>query len=508
MTVVVAGGGITGLVVARELGKAGVPTLLLEASPRLGGKVATERLDGFVIERGPDSFITTRPAGVALARELGLGDELVGVREPRTVYIRRDGRLVPMPEGLGLVLPTRAWPFVRTRLFTWPEKARMGLDLVLPRLARPEDESVGSFLRRRLGPALVDRLAGPLVGGIYGTDIDELSLDAVVPQLREAERTHRSLLLAGLADGRAMRRARAAREAAAREAAAREAAAREAAARGRAGSASDSTSGDGAPGPPRPLGIFASLASGMGTLVDALEAGLRADGAVSIRTAATIRSAEPLGSGVVVRLADGSTVRAEALIVTTPGPTAARLVEPFAPSAAAAIAAIPHGSSAVVSLGYRADRLERPLVGHGVLVPPSEHLPISACTWSSEKWSGRAPDGAVLIRAFLPERGPGLTDGELVAMARAAAEPLTGARGDPESVLVSRAEDSMPRYTVGHLGRVSRAEMALGAFPAVTVAGAAYRGVGLPDCISQARAAATRVIGRLGGVEEPEAALA
>jgi protoporphyrinogen/coproporphyrinogen III oxidase len=488
VTVLVAGGGITGLAAAQELGRAGVPTLLLEAAPRLGGKVGTDVVDGFVVERGPDSFITTRPAGVALARELGLGDELVGVREPRTVYIMRDGRLVPMPEGLGLVLPTRAWPFVRTRLFSWPEKARMGLDLVLPRLAPAEDESVGRFLERRLGRALVDRLAGPLVGGIYGTDIDELSLDAVVPQLREAEARHRSLLLAGLADGRAMRRARAAREAAARE-------------------VQPGPGSGAAPVAPRPLGIFASLARGMGSLVDAIEAGLRADASVSVRLGVALRSLEPLGAGVVAHLSDGTTVRADAAILATPGPATAALVEPFAATAARAIATVPHGSSTVVSLGYRVDRLERPLAGHGVLVPPSERLAISACTWSSEKWAGRAPDGAVLVRAFLPELGPGLADAELVAMARAAAEPTIGAHGDPELVRVSRAEASMPRYTVGHLDRVARAEAELAAIPAVHLAGAAYHGVGLPDCIAQGRGAAARVVARLGG-QETSAALA
>jgi protoporphyrinogen/coproporphyrinogen III oxidase len=488
VTVIVAGGGITGLAASRELGRAGVPTLLLEAAPRLGGKVGTDAVDGFVVERGPDSFITTRPAGVALARELGLGDELVGVREPRTVYIMREGRLLPMPEGLGLVLPTRAWPFVRTRLFSWPEKARMGLDLVLPRLAPAEDEAVGLFLRRRLGAALVDRLAGPLVGGIYGTDIDELSLDAVVPQLREAEARHRSLLLAGLADGRAMRRARAAREAAAEEA--------------HAGSGSGA-----AAVAPRPLGIFASLARGMGSLVDAIEAGLRADASVSVRLGVALRSLEPLGTGVVAHLSDGTTVRADGAIIAVPGPAAASLVEPFAPGAARAIASVPHGSSTVVSLGYRLDRIEHPLAGHGVLVPPSERLAISACTWSSEKWAGRAPDGAVLMRAFLPELGPGLTDAELVAMARSAAEPTIGAHGDPELVRVSRAEASMPRYTVGHLERVARAEAELAMTPAVVLAGAAYRGVGIPDCISQGKGAAARAVARLRGVGV-EAALA
>ena len=205
MSVLVIGGGITGLAAARALARDGVPVTLAEAGPRLGGKIATERVDGLVLEMGPDSFLATRPAAVTLCRELGLGDELVGTRDPRAVYIRHRGELVPMPEGLGLVLPTKVMPFARTRLFSWPEKIRMTRDVVSPRMLGADDIAVGTFLRRRLGSPIVDRLAGPLVGGVYGTPIDELSLDAVVPQLRVAEREHRSLLFAGLADGRAMK---------------------------------------------------------------------------------------------------------------------------------------------------------------------------------------------------------------------------------------------------------------------------------------------------------------
>ena len=166
MSVLVVGGGITGLVAARSLALDGVPVVLAEASQRLGGKVSTEHAEGFTIEHGPDSFLATRPAGSALVRELCLGDELVGTAGTRTVYIRHRGRLVPMPEGLGLVLPTRALPFARSRLFSWPEKIRMARDVVAPRSMPADDTAVGVFLRRRLGDPLVERLAGPLVGGV------------------------------------------------------------------------------------------------------------------------------------------------------------------------------------------------------------------------------------------------------------------------------------------------------------------------------------------------------
>jgi protoporphyrinogen/coproporphyrinogen III oxidase len=467
MSVLVVGGGITGLAAALELGRAGVPTLLVEASDRLGGKVGTEHVDGLTIEQGPDSMLTTRPAAVALAREVGLGDELTGVSEPRTVHILRDGRQVPMPDGLGLVLPTKVRPFVGTRLFSWPEKARMALDLVMPRVASADDESVGAFLRRRLGPALVDRLAGPLVGGIYGTAIDELSLDAVVPTLRAAERAHRSLLLAGLADGRRMRAVAA-----------------------------------GGMGPPRAVGVFASFRGGLGDLVDATARAASATGSVSISVGTRVISLEPAGTGVRARLSDGRVLTVDAAIITTPGPVAAALVSAFAPRAAAAIATIPHASSTVVTFAYAVEAFSVPPVGHGLLIPASEGLPISALTWSSNKWAGRASAGTVLVRVFLPgEPTGGRAPDGLIAMARAAVERLAPVRRAPELARVSSYEGSMPRYTVGHLGRVDLVERELAAHPSVVLAGAPYHGIGLPDCVAGARVAAAAVLDRLGVAE-------
>jgi oxygen-dependent protoporphyrinogen oxidase len=473
--VLVVGGGISGLVAARALAREGVAVTLVEASPRLGGKVATERVDGFVVERGPDSFLASRPAAVTLARELGLGDQLVGTKDQRAVFIRHRGRLVPMPDGLGLVLPTRAMPFARTRLFSLPEKLRMAKDLVWPRVMPDEDVAVGALLRERLGSPLVDRLAGPLVGGVYGTPIDELSLDAIIPTLRTAEREHRSLLLAGLADGRRMRAAMAAR-----------------------------------PPGSQGLGAFVSLAPGMDTLTDAL-AGSLGDLGTAVRTGLGVRTLLRAGTSIAARFTDGTLEPFDAVVLAVPAPVAATLLADEVPGASSALDEIPHGTSTLVTLAYPRERVAHRLIGHGYLVPSAEGGAISASTWTSQKWPGRAPEGTVLLRMFVRVEGSwtSLPDAELVAAARADAERTLGITGDPLLVRVARWSGSMPRYTVGHLRRVAAIDEAMTAWPSVVLAGASYRGVGLPDCVTSALAAANAVMARLRGTADlsPEAAL-
>jgi oxygen-dependent protoporphyrinogen oxidase len=470
MGVLVVGGGITGLVAARALALDGVPVVLAEGAARLGGKVATERADGLTIELGPDSFLATRPAATSLARELGLGGDLVGTAGTRTVYIRHRGRLVPMPEGLGLVLPTRALPFARTRLFSWAEKARMARDLVSLRSMPADDVAVGLYLRRRLGDPLVERLAGPLVGGVYGTPIDELSLDAVVPALRTAEREHRSLLLAGLADGRKLRAM--------------------AAERARADPAA------------KPLGAFVTLRGGLEGLVSAVASSAAAAGA-DLRTGLGVRHLARSGSTVTAGFADGSSARFDGVVIATPANAAAVLLDEPLPAAARGLDRIAHGTSVLITLAYPRRAVGDEMHGHGYLVPSSEGGPIAACTWSSEKWAGRAPADTVLLRMFVRDEGSATTlpESALIAAARADAERTLRITGDPAVIRVARYEHAMPRYTVGHLDRVAGIEAAMDAWPAVTLAGASYRGVGLPDCVAQGQAAARRIAERLGARE-------
>lgn len=447
MRALVCGGGITGLAAARALGRAGIAVTLVEAGPRLGGKIGTERIDGFVVERGPDAFLVTPPAALGLAREAGLGDEVAGPLEPHDVAVWDRDRLVRVPDGTGFGIPTRFTPFLRSPLFSPREKARAALEPLVPATASAQDESIGAFLRRRFGDAVVERLAGPLIGAVYGAAVDELSLAALMPRLREAARRHGSLVRAGLA------------------------------ARGRA----------------RPAGpALVTLARGMGSLVDAVAAQLPAEVRLGAGVAALARS----GRGYAVTLDDGTELEADVVVLATPAAQTARVLAALSPAAAAALRTLTYRGTAAVSLGYDEARLARPLAGHGFVVPDGA-LPISACTFSSAKWAGRAPAGAVLVRATVRDEALlAAPDEALAAAAHRAVARVLGVAGAPVLARVARWAGAMPRYTVGHLDRLARIEAALAGHPGIALAGAAYHGAGVPDCVAQGEAAATRLIDR------------
>lgn len=450
--ILIVGGGITGLAAAWEASSRGHRVRVVEASAQLGGKVRTEACDGLLIEQGPDSFVTYRSAVLQLVKELGLSDEVIEVRPPRVVNLRVRGRMQPLPDGMGLVLPTRLAPFARTRILSWPQKARAGLDLLLPRVLGEEDMAVGELLRRRLGPAIVSCLADPLLGGLYGTSVDELSIDAVLPSLRTSEAEHRSLMLASLAQGRA--------------------------ARGRP---------HGSP--------FRSFRRGMGSLVDALSAALAARDA-DLRAGARVTGLLVGRSGAEFELSDGTSGRCDGVVLACGARAAADLLADQAPDAALGLRSIPHRSTAVVTLGYDPAGFRRAPVGHGYLEAGPQWAPISGVTISSNKWVGRAPEGVVLLRAFVPDRvGPlaGDTDDRILGVV---AGHLAQVLGAPEPVLrrIVRWRDCMPTYVVGHRQRVMAVDRALRGVGPVRVAGSALNGVGVPDCIADGRRQAAELV--------------
>ncbi|HSQ64057.1 MAG TPA: protoporphyrinogen oxidase [Polyangiaceae bacterium] len=456
--VVIVGAGISGLTCAWSLRDSGARVTLLEASDRLGGNIRTYREQGFVMDAGPDAWIATKPEATALAKELGLDKELIGTRpEYRRVYVAHDSRLHPMPEGVVLGVPTRVWPMVTTRLFSLGGKARMGLEpFVRARdFSGDEDESVGDFVDRRLGREATERLAGPLLGGIFAGDVRRISVRAAFPQLLGLEQKHGSLV-------RAMRKNRRPAK----------------------------KNGEG------PQSMFISLRGGMSGLPDALAAAI--DGKVEVRRNARIVSVEPKDGRYAIRLEGGETLDADALVLAAPPHATARLVERLDAEASRLLGEIRCGSSAAVFLGYRREDVAHPLDATGFVVPRDGSMSIVACTFVSSKWESRAPEGHVLLRAFLGGAGRESTlevdDEALVRTAREELVTLLGKMGEPELVRVYRHVKASPQPEVGHLARMREVKERLAKFPGVYLAGNAYEGTGIPDCIKQGRAVAAATL--------------
>ncbi len=451
--VVVVGGGITGLVTAYRLRERADVTLL-EAAPRLGGNIATERRDGFLLDVGPDSWVAAKPKAAALAKELGLEGDLIGTKpDTRKVYVAYHGKLHPLPEGLVLGVPTRIGPMVTTRLFSLLGKARMGLEPMVAAkdwTGADDDEAVYDFVARRLGDEAASRLAGPLLGGIFAGDPKKLSVRAAFPQLVEMEKKHKSLI-------RAMRAAR----------------------RVSHGS--------------REKSAFLSLRSGVGSLVDRLAdaIGERA------RTSTVVRSIERRGSGFGVR-GDGLELACDHVVLAVPPRQLGPLASPLDASLGRDADEIAVTSSAVVFLAYAQDQVSHPLDATGYIVPRSEGLRASASTWVSSKWEGRAPEGHVLLRAFFGGAGyesdVDRSDDELEAIAKDEMGQLMGSfRGEPLFRRVARWKSTRAQPHVGHLARMKELHGHVRAIAGLHVAGGGYDGHAIPDCIAQADAVAESI---------------
>ena len=454
MRVAVVGGGIAGLAAARRLESAArdVDVVLVESGDVLGGKIRTERVDGFVIEAAPDSFLSRKERGVGLCEELGLGDQLIGRRleNPRS-FVRRGRDLHPLPEGLTGMIPTNLDALERSALLSDEGKTRFAAEVDVPAASGSEDESVASFVTRRFGREAYDGLVEPLMTGIYGGDGELLSLRATFPQLRVLELEHGSLLRSLQAH---------------------------------------SVTGDRPP--------FVSLRGGMDTLVAALVASLGRTRLLLGRPSQRILAR---AGGYDVELTDGETIRADGVVVATPAFVTAALLDALDADLAAAHAEIPYASSVVVTLAFSAQDVAA-RDGYGYVIPRAESRDVLACTWSSQKWEGRAPNGDVLVRIYAGRfGGRDLTldsDSELVALAREEMA-LLGVTADPALIRIQRWPLGMPQYVLGHLERLERIEGALGKQHGLAVAGAAYRGVGIPDCIRSGETAAESVVRALAG---------
>ncbi|MFQ5897752.1 MAG: protoporphyrinogen oxidase [Candidatus Methylomirabilia bacterium] len=467
--VVVVGGGIAGLASAhrlvelsRERGSA-LELALLEARERLGGTIATERSEGFLIEAGPDSFLSEKPWALALCQRLGITDRLVGTDDRfRKTFVVHGGRLHPLPDGFQLLAPTRLMPLVVSPLFSCFGKLRMGLDLILPRGGSGDDESLGSFVRRRLGCEALERVAQPLVAGIYAGDPDQLSLAATMPRFLEMEQRHRSLILA------LWKASRSAPEQA----------------KGASGAR---------------WSLFVTFAEGMEELVRVLSERLP-HGSIRLKQEALAVQRE--NGRWFVRLSDGGVIEADGVILAPPAYRSASVIRSADPALARLLEAIPYAPSATVSLAYRRSDIPHPLDGFGFVVPRSEGRPILACTFSSVKYPGRAPEGFVLLRLFvggaLNEAALQEDDEALVALCRAQLAELLGVMAPPCLSRLHRFVAAMPQYQVRHLERVAAIERRLAEHPGLRLAGSAYRGVGIADCVRAGEEAAIWTLRDLG----------
>ena len=464
---VVVGGGIAGLAAAYEFNERGVDVTLLEAGERYGGKIATTRTDdGLIIEAGADSFLSTKPAALALCARLGISSRLINSRpEDRRTFVWSRGRLRTLPEGLVLGSPARAGALLRSGLLSPAGAARMALDVVVPPRRDGAEESIGEFFTRRLGREAYDRVVEPLLAGIHAGDAAKLSLPALFPRFADMERDHGGLVRAALAARR---------------------------------------NGAAAPGPPDSGHTpFVSLAGGMAELTEALVAILSATGA-QLRAGARVVELRPEEAGWRIGLEGGETVEADAVILATPAFVTAELVRSISPPAAALLDAITHASTATVSLAYRAGDTGRAPEGYGFVVPRVEGRQLIAATWSSNKWPSRVfPGSHVIVRGYVGGVGREWvldgTDDDLVHVVRAELRILAGLEGNPVHTEVHRFPQGMPQYTVGHLDRVARIRAELASWPGLAVTGAAYGGVGIPDCIADATATAGAIAAALDG---------
>ena len=454
-SVVIVGGGISGLSAAYYLAKGGAASTILESRPRLGGVIQTEHVEGCTIEAGPDSFLSVKPAAVEMAREVGLGDEVIASNDHlRKTYVRRGGRLIPLPDGLMMMVPTKIWPLVSTGLVSWGAKVRMGMELLRAPAPRQTDESVAAFIQEHYGSEAVDYLAEPLLSGIYGGNPEDLSVRSVLPRFVELANRYGSLTRGVLAE-----RAKAPRN-----------------------------------GQPAPL--FRTFKGGLGQLVEAASRAIGGHSEVRQVRAETIERA---AAGFRIR-AGSDWIETASLVVACEAHSAASLLKPVDARLAELLAQVPYSSSITVALGFDAADFASLPDGFGFLVPKKERRTLAACTWVGTKFSYRVPEGKIVARCFIggAEAAASMSESDetLAAAATRELQEIAGITARPKFTRIFRWPRSMAQPTVGHPERVQEIEARVAAIPGLHLAGNAYSGIGIPDCIRLGKRAATNILGQ------------
>ena len=452
--VVIVGGGISGLSTAYYLARGGVASTILESRPRLGGVIQTDRVEGCTIEAGPDSFLSAKPAAFELIRELGLADQVIGSNDHRRVtYVRKGGRLVPLPDGLLMMVPTRILPLLTTRLLSWTTKFRMGMELLRAPRPKPGDESVAQFILEHYGAEAVDYLAEPLLSGIYGGDPSQLSVTSVLPRFVELANQYGSLTRGVLAA-----RAKAGRDR-------------------------------------NPAPLFRTLKGGLGQMVDAIAGAISAQVVVRQCRAQTIQRAE---AGFRIKLDDGAWLEADQVVVACEAHSGSALLAGVDGRLAELLGTVPYSSSMTVALGFDAADFARPPHGFGFLVPKKERRRLVACTWVGAKFPYRVPEGKVVARCFLGGMEDadvlGESDEAVTAAVTSELQEIAGFTAHPRFTRISRWPRSMAQYTVGHPQRLAEIQARTPPAGGLHLAGNAYEGIGIPDCIRLGRQAAERIL--------------
>ena len=474
-TVAIVGGGISGLATAFALQEQAAAAdvqlrcTVLDAAPVWGGKIVTHRIGELVTEAGPDSFLSNKPAGLQLVEKLGLTGQLINTNETgKKAFVYTGGRLCELPEGLVAVTPGQIGPFLKSGLLSFGGLARMGMDLVIPAKRSDGDESLASFFRRRFGRQAFERMMEPLMAGIYAGDAEQMSLKATFPRFWELEREHGSVIR-GLMAARKTGPARLA-------------------------------------GGPR-RSMFVSLKNGLEDLVVTLVGQLH-DRGIELRTDAVVeslrvRSHQPGRWMYDVMLRNSPALSVESLVLATPAFVTAELLRPLTPIAAGLLEMIPYTSTATIAMAYPASVVGGAVSGFGFVVPRAEDRDLIAVTWTSLKWPYRAPSNQLMVRCYVGgvgrERILELDDKALVARVKAELKQICNVTVEPTYVEVNRWMKAMPQYLLGHLKRLEEAESALSRYGGLILTGAAYRGVGIPDCIRDGALAAARVVRYLSG---------
>ncbi|UCD71161.1 MAG: protoporphyrinogen oxidase [Syntrophobacterales bacterium] len=472
MRAVIIGGGISGLSAAyylhRELSRSAldIEVVLIEKGKRFGGCIVTEKADGFIIEGGPDCFLSEKPWAIQLCEDLGLGDRLLCTNEEnRRVFILSGGKLHDLPEGFMLMIPTSFTPFLKSSLISLPGKFRMAMDLFLPRKRSAKEESLAQFVRRRLGTEALEKIAEPLVAGIHAGTPETMSLMSTFPRFLQLEEEYRSLIRGMLA------RRRMAREFAQRRS-----------------------------GPKRTM--FMTLLDGMMELTDALKA--RLDGRSLLSDKKVIRINRPRNNASLnnftyeVHCEGGETLGADCVILATPVTVTAELLQALDWTLSEVLFSISSVSTATISLVYRQAEIHHPLDGFGFVIPRAEKRKIMASTWTSVKFSHRSPPDSFLLRAFVGgaqnEDLLEMDDDVIINMVRKELKDIMGITADPILTRLYRWDKSMPQYRLGHAEILSRLEERLLRHPGLYLTGCAYRGIGISDCIHDGKLTAEKAL--------------